>query len=50
MAERQPPARLRVCLEYRSDRLQPEKLMQAYQLLVPERPLRANIAETLLVP
>lgn len=36
MAERRPPA-FRIQLEYRSDRLQPDKLRQAYQLLVPER-------------
>ena len=36
MAEQRPPFH-RVQLEYRSDRLHPEKLRQAYQLLVPER-------------
>ena len=36
MAERRPPA-YRVQLEYRFDRLQPDKLRQAYQLLVPAR-------------
>ena len=36
MAERRPAAS-QVQLEYRFDRLQPHKLRQVYQLLVPER-------------
>src|ERR1700722_9378516 len=40
VAERRTP-RYRVQSEYRFDRLQPDKLRQAYQLLVPER--RAEI-------